>query len=505
MRLSQRGVSPGQKVHTVGGNPRGNPGQWLSTNGVVHQVGALEWQSDDGFRRSAEVIASQVLLNVLDGGGPVVDGRGALVGINAPGSQGATRAGHIDVSEVRDFLKAHYRSVGRNWVEEPDPEPVVVADADLEDAAACAEARQRGDPSRGRRDARRPRSRARFRCRNCWPSSARLMRRTGASGVPDGPRRGWRSGAAPPGVDRGGWAIPIRCRSAVRPGRVRQLGPEARRAVPAAAAPWATGRWRFAARRRRAGKIVPGRAESYSPLLGLLKDHEPEVRAAAAEPCSASASQRSLRHARSKEMLTDRTVPREARTHAAWGLGGWARGAALTEARRRTPSRACWPKAARWGRRSEVKGAGQALAKAVAHTDREVRVTAALALGQIGMDVTTLPGLVKALASEDSLCRSAVMNALPPMGALIKDPPRFGLPPEAANELRPMLASSEPVARAVSAYLLGTLGEQAAPAVPELKQALSKEKNPMAAREIACALAEIGPAAKDAARAARGR
>src|SRR5262249_6635872 len=118
-------VSPGQELHTVGGKPRGSKSMWVYTPGVVRQVSSAVWQYEDGFRRSATLIESTMPINQGDSGGPVVDGRGQLVGVNAMfDPQSRQNSAHVDGSEVRDLLGKYFRSVGKTW--SPAAEPPAV-------------------------------------------------------------------------------------------------------------------------------------------------------------------------------------------------------------------------------------------------------------------------------------------------------------------------------------------------------------------------------------------
>src|SRR5205807_601545 len=67
----------------------------------------------------------QVPINEGDSGGPVVDSRGVLVGLNAMGSVGQNNSGHIDVSEISDLLKRYFHSIGKDWSPAEPPQDAV--------------------------------------------------------------------------------------------------------------------------------------------------------------------------------------------------------------------------------------------------------------------------------------------------------------------------------------------------------------------------------------------
>ncbi len=121
LRVASRSPISGQKVHTVGGCPEGNQGQWIYSNGAVRQVMTQKWKYEDGFEHSAKAIASQVPINRGDSGGGLVDGRGVLVGVNNAGTAGQLNSMHIDATEVRDFIQAYFREAKKEWKEPPEP------------------------------------------------------------------------------------------------------------------------------------------------------------------------------------------------------------------------------------------------------------------------------------------------------------------------------------------------------------------------------------------------
>jgi len=132
IRVSNRSVSPGQKIHTIGGNPEGNKqGQWIYSNGAVRQVSLRQWQyEEDDFKRSALVIASQVPINHGDSGGPVVDSRGVLVGINALGGNFrlVDRRHWLRMARHEALAPGELRCIERRHLHHADPDVAVIVD-----------------------------------------------------------------------------------------------------------------------------------------------------------------------------------------------------------------------------------------------------------------------------------------------------------------------------------------------------------------------------------------
>lgn len=259
--------------------------------------------------------------------------------------------------------------------------------------------------------------------------------------------------------------------------------------------------------RRSAAKVLgqfgPNvRGKALEPLLRLFDDKDAEVREAATTALTKLGPPTAAEAESLKRLLADRMRSKEARLFAVWALAelGEVGGPPLADTLESDPDAVVKKAAAAALGEKKVKSpeAGKALARAIVHPEREVRAAAAKALGQIGVDATTLPGLLKALASDDLACRDAVGKALLKMTALSRDSERVRLPVEALEELRAALLSKAPEARAAAAYLIGTLGADAAPAVADLKRLLPEERNQLVQLEMICALAEIGAAARDA-------
>jgi HEAT repeat protein/S1-C subfamily serine protease len=505
--VAVQSVSPGQTLHAVGGQPHGSKAMWIYNSGVVRQVSSAVWQYGDGFRRSGTVIESTMPINQGDSGGPVVDGRGFLVGVNAGfDPQSRQNSSHIDVTEVRDLVGGYFRSAGKEWSggAEPPP-PAAVAeqvhkavkalastDADLRRRAAVA----LGSLGRDARDA--------------LPDLLRVLRASdekeevrqeaaralGELGTPpkdqlpalEAALRDARSKAARLyAADALGKLGPA-AKPALPP-LVQVLGdadPEVRRTAAAAL-----------------GKVgLPAREEAYARLLALLQDQDEEVRRTVLGALVQLGRPAPDDVPPLKALLANRAGSCEGRIYAAAALsetGPEAVPLLLDALAQDSDPRVVMMACAGLGEVGQkTKAVGQALARTLDREEKPVRVAAAAALGQLGIDAATLAGVFKALGKKDVECRRAVLAGLPSLGAFVKEPPHLNLSKAAVEDCKPALTADEPVTRAVAAYLLGTLGADAGPAVPELCKALAREKNDMAEREILCALAEIGPAAKDA-------
>jgi S1-C subfamily serine protease len=107
IRLSAKGASPGQEVHSIG-NPGRSSALWLYTNGRVRQVSHQRWTSRAGDRVlefDSEVVETQSPINAGDSGGPLVNSHSELVGVTHGTAVDASELSlFIDVSEVRRFL-----------------------------------------------------------------------------------------------------------------------------------------------------------------------------------------------------------------------------------------------------------------------------------------------------------------------------------------------------------------------------------------------------------------
>jgi HEAT repeat protein len=504
--VSSRSVSPGQKIHSMGGNPRGFQGQWVLSEGAVRQVSFHEWAYEDGFKRSALVIASQVPINSGDSGGPVVDNRGVLVGLNAMGGVGQNNSGHIDITEVNDLLKRYFQSVGKDW--SPSEPPLdAVAEKDVPALLDDLNGRDAGLRKRAVRTLAgigpvAHQALPRLLLLLCAPNESKDLRdeaakalgELGAPNKDDFPALV----AALTAVNAPDSRVRVYAADAL--GKFSSQGRQVAQAlVKALDDPEIDVRRSVTTSLGRIGWAA--REEVFAGLVKAVKDKERNVRVPAAlnllqlgKPDLAEAPTLKL-------LLADRAAGREGRLYAAWALGQFDSpdvapafaGALQNDTDPAILERAALKLAALKVRSKEI---GQALLRAGSFPDLKVRTAAANALGALGLDDTTLPAILKMIESKDEVCRSAVMKAMPSYGALDENPPRLSLTKDAIRDIKPLLSNSEPSARAAAAYLLGTFGRDASVALPELRKALGEEKQEVVQCELLCALGEIGPEAK---------
>jgi hypothetical protein len=111
LKLASRGLSPGDRIHTIG-NPGASGALWVYTAGTVRTKaypGRFPLTSNGGKTIeqlvNAQVFDAQLPINPGDSGGPVVNDKGELVGVNCcykPDTREISTC--IDVSEIRAFL-----------------------------------------------------------------------------------------------------------------------------------------------------------------------------------------------------------------------------------------------------------------------------------------------------------------------------------------------------------------------------------------------------------------
>ena len=104
--LAGKSPEPGDQVHSVG-NPGASDALWVYNWGKVRQVYHLRRRFPTAGLVEAKVVETQSPLNHGDSGGPMVNDRGELVGVNQSGIGGEAAqlmSCSIDVSEVRVVL-----------------------------------------------------------------------------------------------------------------------------------------------------------------------------------------------------------------------------------------------------------------------------------------------------------------------------------------------------------------------------------------------------------------
>lgn len=106
IKLAPRSAEPGDRLHSVG-NGKANGGLFGYHGGLVRQV-CKRSDSYSGVKINCRVLETQSPHNPGDSGGPTVNDRGELVGVTAAYIIPAQLMSfHIDVAEVREFLKSH--------------------------------------------------------------------------------------------------------------------------------------------------------------------------------------------------------------------------------------------------------------------------------------------------------------------------------------------------------------------------------------------------------------
>jgi HEAT repeat protein len=508
IRVSSQSVRRAQKIHTMGGNPRGNQGQWIYSQGAVRQVSLYEWSYEDKFKRSARVIASQVPINEGDSGGPVVDSRGVLVGLNAMGDVGNNNSGHIDVSEISELLTRYFRSVGKDW--SPAETPVdVVAEKDLRALildleSPDAELRKRAVRTLGGFG---PAARLAIAgllrvLRN--PNESREVREEAERALAEigAPANEDFTALVHALTDTDAPDTRARLYAVDALGKFVRKGREAARAlVQALDDPHVEVRRSAAEALGRIGWAA--REEVFAGLVKAVKDRERNVRLPALRNLIQLGKPQPADVPTLKGLLADRASPAEGRIYAVVALSLFDSPdfvPPFVDALQNDDNAEVLETAARKLGALKVRSpeVGKALVRAVSFHDLKVRIAAARALGTLGLHDTTLPGILLVMQSKDAACQAAVLDAMPRYGALDPNSPRLTLPRDAIRDIKPLLTNPAPNARAVAAYLLGTLGRDAVIVLPELRAALAAEKTDFVQCELLCALLGLGSEAKPA-------
>ena len=100
--LAPRSASPGERVHAVGGQPRGSFGMWKYSTGFVSQVSVVEVGED----RTMRFMQSNIDLNKGNSGGPIIDDLGRVVAVSEsydPDARDVTN--NVDVETVRSYVE----------------------------------------------------------------------------------------------------------------------------------------------------------------------------------------------------------------------------------------------------------------------------------------------------------------------------------------------------------------------------------------------------------------
>jgi hypothetical protein len=501
LALAAASVCPGQALHCLGSN---NQAQWILCSGSARLVSDQEWDAKDGPARQGRVIDSHLPTNPGDSGGPVIDGRCVLVGVHLLRERGAPNAKHIDVSEVRAFVRRYFRSENKEWTEpeETPPAPAPAAevqkwlaalkhtDAGKREQAVAALA-DFGPAAREAVPVLLQRLRDRKEVEKVRKAAARALGEIG-----------------PPPKDALAALTDALADADCREARLYaadvlgRLGSGDRKVV------LALGKGLKDAdpdiRCHVAGVLsqVRGtlRDEVFPVMLAALRDKERAVRVAANLGLARLGQPSPGVVPALRALLEDRTGPREGRVYAAKALAHFGRTSlpALCAALQADGDVEilCLAAGALGTLKERTKEVGQALGQALAHPEKRVRQAAVAALVNLGCDGTTLPAILKGLKHADEECRQTCVGLLPRCSAFLKDAPAdLGLGAELVDDLKTALASPEPAARAFAAFALGSLGEAGATALPELRKVWATEKEQAVKVEVLAALGEFGPKA----------
>lgn len=512
--LAANSPSPGKVIHTIGAKPLGSNGMWIHGEGSVRQVSFAQWKYSDNFPRAGLLIDSQLPINPGDSGGPVVDTRCLLVGVNAMAGSGQLTLGHIDVTEVRDYLRTHLRSLGRDLPEAPDVLPDAAASAQIDRAIE--------DLSQENAVLRRE---AAIRLAQYGPAARRavppllrlLQNRVEAQQVREA-AEGALGEIGAPAPDQVPYLMLALDEESTPEARIyaadalSKLGADAapalRELVKALKASEPEVRRAIASALGKLGTL--NRAVAFPGLMSVLNDPVVNVRVAAGLALVKLGKPEANELPEIQRLLADVGTQREGRIYAIWALGssGQANVADLLKTVRTDPDPGIVAIAVEQLGLLNVKTdeVGKVLADCIARPESEVRYEAAIALARLGVQDSTLPGVLKTLNSEDGGCRKAILDTLPPIGTFVQRPPKFGISARSLEPLKASLTSEQMAARAFAAYVLGTLGPKAEPAIPDLRKALEKERKVklvegqfwnIAEVEMIQAAGELGPQARD--------
>lgn len=103
--LAKESPSPGERLYSVG-NPGASEALFVFSTGIVRQVYRRKISYADGQVVEARIIESQSPINPGDSGGPVVNGKGEVVGVVESRTQGAQLFNVLlDISEVKTLMR----------------------------------------------------------------------------------------------------------------------------------------------------------------------------------------------------------------------------------------------------------------------------------------------------------------------------------------------------------------------------------------------------------------
>lgn len=101
LELADSSVSPGQRVHAVGGRPQGSFGLWKYSVGFVSLVSKTDFATGTPIR----VMQSNIDINPGNSGGPIVNDYGKVVGVcQSIHTQARDVSYNVDLSELVTYL-----------------------------------------------------------------------------------------------------------------------------------------------------------------------------------------------------------------------------------------------------------------------------------------------------------------------------------------------------------------------------------------------------------------
>ncbi|MEM8678787.1 MAG: tetratricopeptide repeat protein [Planctomycetota bacterium] len=102
LQLAERSAGPGERVHAIGGLPRGSEGLWKYSTGFVSQVAKADI-SQSG--REVMTLESNIDINKGNSGGPLVNDEGKVVGVAQSYFVDARAVSFsVDVSAIRNYV-----------------------------------------------------------------------------------------------------------------------------------------------------------------------------------------------------------------------------------------------------------------------------------------------------------------------------------------------------------------------------------------------------------------
>jgi S1-C subfamily serine protease len=514
LQVASRPPEAGEEIHTLGGSPQGNQGQWIYTRGVVRRVVKEKW---DG-RLDAEFIASDAAINPGDSGAGVVNNRCRLVGVNMGVIRGSTlNTRHISVNEVNVFLKRCYKEAFNKEWSPPTDEPVDVVSAkelnrlldDLESGdheARKQAASKLGDQGPGARKA--IPALLKLACDAGQPADLHEAA-VDALNLIGAPNREDTQGV----LD----ALADKAHADVRAYAAGALGPVAAKVTDAATALIQALKDKDAAVRKNAAASLKdvrdaNKKKAIPAVRVLLSDRDKNVRTAALGSLFAlkALEKSQIDFAKEREIFTDATASVESRRYSCWllelsdedptplmcralkadtehSLAFEILGSIEFQIKRRDiPS---------------SKELAEALSGVLGSPFPNIRAKASGVLVKLHLDPVLFPVYLKALGNREKAVWEGPLDMLLQykFSALIdqrkKSFPPLHLTKEALESIKPALEAQNWPIRLIAAFALGTMREGGAVLAPQLRDALKKERDANTKCEMLLTFSEMGPKA----------